>query len=100
METGGWSVPRRNEGIRSRSITNRIAAGRARRTTERENEMNANSVAVRVVSLLAVVVMTGCASGVQRSSDAARQPSYFSDSGKTARDVTIALDKNAQAQLS
>jgi hypothetical protein len=63
-------------------------------------EMDANSIAVRVVALLAVVVMTGCASGVRRADDTPRQAPYFAGSGKVARDVTIALDKNAQAQLS
>src|SRR5690349_11562644 len=62
--------------------------------------MDANSIVVRIVSLLAAVVMTGCASGVKRSDDTSWQPAYFSAGGKTAQDVIVTLDKNAQAQLS
>jgi hypothetical protein len=44
------------------------------------------------------LILTGCASGVQRPSDATKREAYFAKGGKVA-DVTISLSKEARAQL-
>ena len=49
--------------------------------------------------LLLAGVLGGCASGVKRAEDTAKRQAYFSSGGVVARDVTLTLDKNAQAQL-
>ncbi len=53
----------------------------------------------RCFSLLAVVLLAACASGVQRHDDPTRRASYFSEGGKIAQDVTLSLSKEAQAKL-
>lgn len=49
--------------------------------------------------LVCSLILTGCASGVQRPSDAAKREAYFAKGGKVASDVTISLSKEAKGQL-
>ena len=53
----------------------------------------------RWLTILMVVVLAGCASGVQRTDDPGRRAAYFSGGGKVAQDVTLTLSKEAQAKL-
>jgi hypothetical protein len=55
---------------------------------------------IPVVAAILAAVLAGCASGVKHADDTAKREAYFAGGGKVAREVTLSLDKNAQAQLS
>jgi hypothetical protein len=62
--------------------------------------MTINCVGYRgFIALLLAAVLAGCASGVKRHEDADKRRAYFAGGGKLASEVTLSLDKNAQAQL-
>jgi hypothetical protein len=62
--------------------------------------MNAYRTAFSVAVAALAAVLAGCASGVRHADDAAKREAYFAGGGKLAREVTLSLDKNAQAQIS
>jgi len=51
------------------------------------------------VALAVVVLLSACASGVQRHDDPERRAAYFAGGGKVAQNVTLTLSKDAQAKL-
>jgi hypothetical protein len=54
---------------------------------------------LRWLTIAMIVVLAGCASGVQRPDDPARRAAYFTGGGKVAQDVSLTLSKEAQAKL-
>ena len=54
----------------------------------------------RWLSILVVVLLTACASGVQRRDDPDRRASYFSGGGQIAQEISISLGNEAKAKLS
>jgi len=61
--------------------------------------MNSNWKTAILALVLLAGVLGGCASSVKRADDPGKRQAVFSREDVVARDVTISLDKNAQAQL-
>lgn len=61
--------------------------------------MNSNWKAATLALVVLAGVLGGCASGVKRADDPGKRQAVFSREGAVARDVTLSLDKSAQAQL-
>jgi len=61
--------------------------------------MTSTTKTTTLAAVLLCVVLGGCASGVKRAEDPGMRQAHFSGQGLTAREVTLSLDGNAQAQL-
>ena len=62
--------------------------------------MNARQSRTAVSIMLALsILLAGCAAGVKRAEDAEKRRAYFAGGGKLASEVTMSMDKQAQAQL-
>ena len=59
-----------------------------------------NEIARLFAAALLAAAVAGCASGVKRADDTAKREAYFAKGGQVAQEVTLSLNKEAQAQLS